>query len=237
MRSSAAPSRSWHRSSLAADRDRSSWESAPRLISAIGAEVVPSVLAGDVDEAVAAGDELGWPLALKAAGRERLAKTVAAGVGLDLSDGAALRQAWALMDERLDGRVAPALVQAMVEPGVDVAVNVTPHPIVGPVMTLKSGGVAGALDPGSDVQVLPVTDLDAARLVADSHLAEVLDQPSREQLEQVLLRVSALAEQVPEVVALSLDPVIVRPGGATIIDSSIEVAVRERDPLPPVRRL
>ena len=141
------------------------------------------------------------------------------------------------MDERLDGRVAPALVQAMVEPGVDVGVTVTPHPIVGPVMTLKSGGVAGALDTASEIQVLPVTDLDATRLVADSHLAEVLDEPSREQLENLLLRVSALAEQVPEVVALSLDLIIVRPDGATTIDASIDVAERERDPLPPVRRL
>ncbi len=141
------------------------------------------------------------------------------------------------MDERLEGQVAPALVQAMVEPGVDVAVRVAPHPIVGPVMTLKSGGVAGALDPASDLQVLPVSDLDAARIVDASHLAEVLDAPSRAQLVDLLLRVSALAEQVPEVVSLSLDPVIVRPDGATIIDTTIEVAVRERDPLPPVRRL
>ena len=75
----------------------------------------------------------------------------------------------------------------MVAPGVDVAVRVSDHPTVGPVLSLGLGGAAAALDPPTDVRVLPLTDLDAARLVAGSRLAPALDDADRAALEAALL--------------------------------------------------
>ena len=60
-------------------------------------------------------------------------------------------------------------------PGVDVAVVVRDHPAVGPVLSLGPGGAAAALDTAADVRVLPLTDLEAVRLVAGSRLAPLLD--------------------------------------------------------------
>ena len=61
----------------------------------------------------------GYPVALKAAGRDAMAKTVAAGLALDLADAGGVRAAWARIAERFGDELVPALVQPMVEPGVD----------------------------------------------------------------------------------------------------------------------
>ena len=140
------------------------------------------------------------------------------------------------MEESLGDGLVPALVQPMVGPGVDVAVVVRDHPAVGPVLSLGPGGAAAALDTAADVRVLPLSDLDALRLVAGSRLAPLLDEPGRRALEATLLRVAALVEDAPEISELVLNPVIVRNGSTVITQAVAAVAPIERDPRPPVRR-
>src|SRR3546814_14626659 len=78
---------------------------------------------------------------------------------LDLSDEAALRGAWERMSATLGGEMMPALVQSMLDPGVDVAITVKEHPQVGPVLTISPGGTAPAFEPGDEVRVLPLGHL------------------------------------------------------------------------------
>ncbi|HEX8803496.1 MAG TPA: acetate--CoA ligase family protein, partial [Acidimicrobiales bacterium] len=108
--------------------------------------------------------------------------------------------------------------------------------LVGPVLTLGPGGAVTPLATG-DVQVLPLTDRDAERLVARSALAPVLDAGRRATLEDLLLRVGALVEEAAEVVALDLNPVILSATGAAVVDARVRVAPVARDPAPPVRRV
>jgi acyl-CoA synthetase (NDP forming) len=206
------------------------------LLDAIGLPILRTETAADVDEAVVAAASMGYPVVLKAAGRARTAKTAAAGFAIDLEGPDALRDAWERMAEGLGDQLTPVLVQPMVGPGVDVAVRVSDHPTVGPVLSIGLGGAAAALDRPTDVRVLPLTDLDASRLVAGSRLAPALDEPDREALEEALLRVAALIEEVPEVTALVVNPVIVRAGTVVVTQARATVHEVERDPLPPVRR-
>jgi hypothetical protein len=180
---------------------------------------------------------MGYPVVLKAAGRDRRAKTAAAGFAIDLEGPEALRVAWERMEASLADAVVPALVQPMVAPGVDVSIAVTDHPSVGPVLSIGPGGAASALDPATDVRVLPLTDLEARRLVERCRLAPLLDQDARSALEGVLLRVAALAEEVPELRSLTLNPVIVRDGVAVVTQGVATVAPVERVTVPVVRRL
>ena len=210
---------------------------AARALAAVGVEVVATCPADSLESALAAADEVGYPVALKAAGRGEMAKTVASGLALDLADPVALRDAWERMSDRFGADLAPALVQPMVEPGVDVAVTVREHPEVGPVIALRPGGANAALDLDAEVQVLPLGDQDARRLVASSRLAPHLDEASCQRLEELLLRVGALVEEVPEIVALTLNPVIVGAGRALAIEASVELAEVERERLPPIRRV
>jgi ATP-grasp domain len=174
---------------------------------------------------------------LKATHRDAMAKTAGAGMAIDLGDEAALSAAWARMEAGLGERMVPATVQPMVPRGIDIALAVEEHPEVGQVLTLGPGGAAAALDEAVEVRVLPLTDLDARRLVASSRLGPVLDGPAREQLEGVLLRIAALVEEVPEIVDLRANPVIVSADGAVLTDVCLTVAPLDHEPLPPLRRV
>ena len=222
---------------LARGADCLELEEANELLAAVGVAVVPTAFVQWVDEAVMAASALGYPVALKAAGRGSMAKTVAAGLALDLADEAALRSAWARMAERFTDHLTPALVQPMVEPGVDIALAVHDHPEVGPVISLRPGGANAALDQDAEVRVLPLGDEDAIRLVERSRLAPYLEPAASGALQDVLLRIGALVEEVPEVVALRANPVIVGTDQATVLEVAVDIAPVLGERLPPVRRL
>jgi acyl-CoA synthetase (NDP forming)/RimJ/RimL family protein N-acetyltransferase len=207
------------------------------LLDAVGLPTLPTEVVRSVDEALVAATAMGYPVVLKAAGRDRMAKTAAAGFAIDLEGPEALQGAWERMEASLGDALRPVLVQPMVGPGVDVAIAVRDHPAVGPVLSLGPGGAAAALDRAVDVRVLPLSDLEARRLVVDSRLGPVLDEPGQVALEEALLRVAALVEDLPEVTEMELNPVIIRDGTAVVAQATATVAPVERDPLPPVRRV
>ena len=113
---------------------------------------------------------------------------------------------------------------------------VTDHPVVGPVLTLGPGGVATGVGT-SAAHVLPLTDVEARRFVSGLPVAGLLDPAARARLEELLGRVGALADAVPELTGLELNPVILAPAGIAVVDARVRVAPVDRDPLPPVRRL
>lgn len=207
------------------------------VLDAVGLMTLPTEVASTPEEAQAAAAAMGYPVVLKAAGRDRMAKTAAAGFAIDLEGPAAVQQAWERMAETIGDGLLPVLVQPMVGPGVDVAIIVRDHPSVGPVLSLGAGGAASALDTGAEVRVLPLSDLDAGRLVAGSRVAPLLDAVGREALAAALLRVAALAEEVPELHELVLNPAIVREGTVVVTQATAQLAAIERDLRPPVRRV
>lgn len=206
------------------------------LLATVGVPTVPSRLVDDAESAVAAAQELGYPVAVKAVTRDHMAKSEAAGLALDIWGDDHLRATCDRWAAARGDAAFPAVVQAMVAPGVDVAVVVADHPLVGPVLSLGPGGVATRVS-ASQVQVLPLTDRDARRGVAASAVAPLLDDRARGLLEDLLLRVGALVEAAPEVEALELNPVILSASGAAVTDARIRVAPADRERRPPVRRL
>ena len=207
------------------------------MLGAAGLTVLATAAVDSVEAAVAAATDMGFPVVLKAAGRLSTAKTAAAGFAVDLEDEEAVRAAWGRMNSAPGLGPQPALVQPMVGPGVDVAVIVRDHPTVGPVLSLGPGGAAAALDTAVDVRVLPLTGLDAARLVAGSRVGRLLDTVGGQALEQLLLQVAALLEAVHEVGDLELNPVIIRDGEAVVTNARATVRALPVDPRPELRRI
>ena len=132
-----------------------------------------------------------------------------------------------------------AVVQAMAQPGVDVRLVLHQHERLGSVMVMGAGGVAGRTDSQLPVAVLPLTDADATDLVRRSSVGAMFDEQQTDTtpLEQLVLRLSQLAVNVPEIRELVLDPVIVVDGRAAVTDASARVAPVAVDPQPAVRRL
>ena len=209
---------------------------AVRLLTAAGLPMVASQVVGDVASAARAARDLGYPVAVKADSRSRLAKTEAGGLALDVHDEAELQATLDRMVRALGEAAWPVIVQPMAAPGLDLAVGVTDSSIVGQVLTLGPGGVATRLAP-VQAHVLPLTDLDAGRFVAGLPVADLLDAEACAHLEELLLRVGHLVDEVPEITGLELNPVIVSSRSAAIVDARVRAAPVDRDPLPPVRRL
>ncbi|HEX6238134.1 MAG TPA: GNAT family N-acetyltransferase [Acidimicrobiales bacterium] len=209
---------------------------AVRLLDAAGLPVVASHPAGDVQAAAATAAGIGYPVAVKSEARTRLAKTEAGGLALDVHDEAELRASIESMARSLGDVLWPVVVQPMVAPGLDVAVRVSDHPLVGPVVMLGAGGSATHVSTAR-MHVLPLTDVDADRFVAGSPVAPMLDEEARGHLRDLLLRVGTLVEGAREVVGLELNPIMVSAAGAAIADARVRVAPVERERLPPVRRL
>jgi acyl-CoA synthetase (NDP forming)/RimJ/RimL family protein N-acetyltransferase len=210
------------------------------LLTCAGLAPAPLAVVSGEDEAVRAARMLGYPVALKATGLERLAKTESGGVSLDVHGDEEIRHAYRRMTELLGAAMEPALVQVMVPEGVDCRVGIYRHPNLGDVLTLGPGGVAGELVGEEVMQILPVTDADAQRLIDRSVLAEVLGEAGeacRRALIDLLVRLAALAEAVPELAVVRLNPVMVSDDAATITDVRIELAAPVADLRPPVRRL
>jgi acyl-CoA synthetase (NDP forming)/RimJ/RimL family protein N-acetyltransferase len=211
------------------------------LLTAFGVRAPSGRVVADEREAADALDALGSPVVLKALGLSRLGKVEAQGVALDLNEPHEVRAAYQRMARHLGDAMRPALVQQMVPPGADVLVRLHQHPRWGSTVSIGVGGaVAGALDDRVQ-RVVPLTDLDAGRLIDASPVHRLIEAcgpaADRAPLEDLVLRVSALADALPEVATLALNPVIVGPEVAWATAASAEVRPWSPGPDPGLRRL
>jgi acyl-CoA synthetase (NDP forming) len=195
------------------------------------------------EEAVAAAEVVGYPVALKAASAQLVHKTDAGGVALSLGTPEELRDAFMAMESRLGDRMGGAIVQGMAPAGVETIVGVVHDPSFGPLVMFGTGGTAVELFGDRSFRILPLTDLDAAELVRSVRGSPLLfgyrGSPEMDvaALQDLLLRVGRLAEDIPEIAELDLNPVMVWPGGAVAVDAKIRLARGGPETDPTVRML
>ncbi len=185
------------------------------------------------DEAVAAAEDIGWPVALKAGGLDRPSRTEHGGVAVDVFGADELRGSYERMHDHHGAAMDVALVQAMAPDGVDVRIDLVQDPVLGSMV-----GFGPSMGPDPVRRILPLTDADAVGLVESGPAADDLAglaSAGREALVDLLLRVSALADAVPEVAELRLAPVIVSDAVASVTDVRVVLAPWPSE--PPVRRL
>jgi len=197
-------------------------DAARGLLEAYGVPVVPERVAQTVDEAVEDASEFGMPVVLKtaAAGAH---KTEQGGIALDLRDEKQVRAA----AERIG---APLLVQPMVTGGAELLAGIVQDTVFGPLVAFGPGGVFAELIGAAGFRIAPLTDIDAhelvlegkaGRLVAGFRGTPAADAPA---LVDLLHRLSLLAEDLPEVAELDLNPVIALPTGCVAVDARVRLA-------------
>lgn len=210
------------------------------LLAAYGIDVVPSVPARTADEAVAAAAGLGWPVALKAADVGLRHRLDLGAVRLDIADEAALRRAYAELSAVFG---ADVLVQPMVPPGVACVVELVEDPAFGPVVGFGLGGIATELLGDRAWRAAPLTDIDAAELVDEPRAAPLLRgyrgaaPVDRAALAELLVRVGRLADDQPQVRALTLNPVLARPDGLSVLHATVRLGAAVARPDTGPRRL
>ncbi|MDJ1130855.1 GNAT family N-acetyltransferase [Streptomyces iconiensis] len=219
-------------------------EEAALLLDCYGIAVQPTRPAPDAEAAVEAARELGYPVVLKTTAPHLRHRADLGGVRLDIAAEAGLRRAYGELTGALGApdELRP-VVQSMAPRGVGTVIRGTLDPAIGAVLSFGLAGTPSDLLGDTAHRLVPVTDKEAGELVRTIRSAPLLfgwrgAEPSdTAALEEVLLRVSLLLDDHPEVVAVELDPVVVAPRGVTVLSASVRVAAPERSPDLGARRL
>ncbi|MFC9144266.1 GNAT family N-acetyltransferase [Streptomyces bacillaris] len=201
------------------------------LLGRYGIPVRPTLPAPDAEAAVAAAARLGYPVALKTTAPHLRHRADLGGVRLDLPDEEALRRAYGELTDLL-GKPAELLpvVQAMAPRGVDTVVRASIDAAAGAILSFGLAGAPSELLGDTAHRLVPATDRDAAELIRSIKAAPVLfgwrgSAPvDTAALEELLLRLSRLVDDHPEVVSVALEPVVVAPQGITVLGASVRLA-------------
>ena len=212
-------------------------EEADNLLRCYGLPMVEFCRAADADAAVEAAAGFGGHVVIKADVPGLLHKTAAGAVELDLHGAGEVRAAMGRLQDRFAGRMNGVIVEPMITGGVETIAGVVQEPVFGPVVVFGLGGVATEVLGDHVARLAPLTGADADDLIRSIRAAPALlgdgGQPAADlgALRDTLLRISRLADDLPEVAELDLNPVIARPDGVTAADARIRVSShRPADP-------
>jgi acyl-CoA synthetase (NDP forming)/RimJ/RimL family protein N-acetyltransferase len=218
-------------------------DQAARLLACYGIMLVPTIVAADADAAVTAASHLASvPVVLKADVAGLVHKSDAGAVLLDLRSEHDVRRGYAELAGRFGADLRRVLVQPMITDGIEVLIGVVHEPVFGPLVVFGLGGVATDVLGDHLARLTPLTDVDAGEMISGIKAAPLLyghrGSPAVkvESLADLLLRVSRLADDFPEIAELDLNPVIARADAACPVDARIRLVPAEpQDPF--LRRL
>lgn len=187
-----------------------------------------------VADAPAIAETLGYPLVAKVVSPGVAHKSDLGGVIMGLNSAGEVKIAAARLEHRMAELGKPLegiLLQREVQVGVEALVGVTSDPTFGPLLVCGLGGVMVELNRDVAFRLHPVTDIDAVEMLASLRTVRLLDgyrgmpPADRAALIDVIMRVSALVEIVPEMSELDLNPVkILTPGaGAVVVDGRMRI--------------
>ena len=194
------------------------------LLGCYGLPMVAQRLAASPQQAARDAAELGFPVAVKLA-EAGAHKTERQGVALGLADEPAVIAAATAM-------AGPVVVQQMIGGGVELLAGLIQDPVFGPLVAFGPGGVLAELIGEAAFRIVPITDVDATEMVTGGKAGRLVagfrgaPPADAHALADLLLRLSALAEDLPELAELDMNPVIARGEGCVIVDCRARVSPR-----------
>ncbi|MGP4017319.1 bifunctional acetate--CoA ligase family protein/GNAT family N-acetyltransferase [Saccharopolyspora sp. 5N708] len=212
---------------LAAGDTGLSDDQAVRLLGCYGIDVMPFRLVTGVVAAVAAAEELGYPVVLKSVRDQLRHRADLVGVRLDLGSAEAVRSAYA--DVHGVSGLDEVYVQRMAARGTSCVIDLLDDPSFGTLVSFGLSGVASELLGDKAYRALPLSDVDVAALVREPRAAPLLagyrgaEPADLAALEDLVLRVATLAEDLPEVRELALQPVLASPTGAVVAGARVGI--------------
>ncbi len=201
------------------------------LLGCYGVTALPVERVATAAEAIAAAERFGWDVVLKATAAHLRQRPDLAAVWRSIGDAPTMAQAWsALTATAGPPEVAGYVVQPMAPPGVPVSLAAWDDPAYGPVMSFGLSGVAGDLLGDLAYRTPPLTDRDAAEMVRGVRAAPLLfgyrggARADVGALEALLLRLSRLVDDLPQVAECSLDPVLAAPAELAVLGATARLA-------------
>jgi acyl-CoA synthetase (NDP forming)/GNAT superfamily N-acetyltransferase len=211
------------------------------LLNCYGIEVTRTFAASTESAALARAAEVGYPVVLKSGNPNLVHKSDVGGVRLNLADDGAVSAAYrAVVEATGDPRV---VVQKHCPAGVELVAGVAHDPLFGSVVMCGLGGVQTDLFQDRALRLLPVTDRDAAEMWRGLRGAPLLtgyrgSAPADTAAVELLLeRLGRIAEEIPEVAELDLNPIIVHASGIDVVDVKMRLQAVADEPDASLRSL
>jgi len=211
-------------------------EHASDIARAYGIPVPRGAVAADRAAALAAAHGIGYPVALKIASPDILHKSDIGGIVLAIEDDTALLRAWDTVLDRAhrrmpDAAIWGAMVQQMVPPGREVIVGIERDPTFGPLVMFGLGGIYVELLKDVTFRLAPLDHAEALRMIESIHAAGLLRgmrgaKPADvDAVADVLVRVSLLVMDFPEIVELDINPLVVADRGLGAVAADIRIGI------------
>ena len=222
--------------SVLAERRRTLTEMESKaLLAAFHIPVTQTVLARSATEAMMLATQIGFPVALKIDSPDISHKSDVQGVALNIQSGAVARDTFNDMVARVkrlqpQARINGVTVQKMARSrrGREVCVGLVTDEAFGPVIVFGAGGTMIELIADRAMELPPLNQFLARRLIDRSRVAELLQQggpgaapADLEALERVLLRVSEMVCEFPQLREMDINPLIVGEDGTVAVDARI----------------
>lgn len=223
---------------LAGADDTSTWlssQQAEDLLRAYGVPLARSRVVADAEEGARTQAEFGTPVAVKVAAP--IHKTDVGGIELGLDSPEAVAEAigrirQSLIDADLAQHADAFLIQEMVGDGLEMVVGVTHDPSFGPIVMAGMGGTLVELLRDVSVRITPLTDVDVDDMLGGLRMAPLLTgyrgAPPADvaALKDLLYRINAMVEDLPEVAELDLNPIFVRPDGQGVVGVDVRLKLQ-----------
>ena len=200
------------------------------VLAAYGIPVLTTRRVDDDESAAAEAELLNFPVVLKAWGPDLVHKSEHGGVRLGLDDSGAVVAAYREMQASLGDAMQGATVQPMMIGGVETIVGFVQDPAFGPQVVFGLGGTAVEILGDAVTRLAPLTESDARDMVLGLRAAQLLlgfrgSAPvDIDAVVDVVLRMSKLAEDLPEIAEADCNPLIASPAGATVVDARLRIA-------------
>jgi acyl-CoA synthetase (NDP forming)/GNAT superfamily N-acetyltransferase len=204
-------------------------DSAAELLGCYGVRLAGSVVVATEDAAAAAAARFGGRVALKADVPGLVRGKDASAVLLDLEGADEVRRGFRTLRERFGDQLAGVIVQPMITGGVTVTISVLQEQVFGPLVLFGPGVAAEDVLADRAARLAPLTDSDADDLIRSVRAAPLLaghrGAPAADPaaLRNMLLRVSRMADELPQIAELHLSPVVAHPDGVQVIDGQIRI--------------
>lgn len=206
------------------------------LLSAFHIPVTQTLLARSANEAMMIATQLGYPVALKIDSPDISHKSDVNGVALNVRNATAVRDVYNTMIQTVgrlkpDARINGVTIQKMAgdRRGRELYIGLKTDDPFGPVIAFGAGGTMIELIDDQAMELPPLNQFLARRLIERSRVADTLGEwrgasaVDREALEQVLLRVSEMVCELPQLREMDINPIIVDESGAVAVDARIVI--------------
>ena len=203
------------------------------LLGCYGVPLAESIGVVTEDAAVAAAARFGGPVALRADVPGLVRARGAGALLIDLHGADEVRRGFRSLRESFGHRLAGVIVKPIVTGGVEVMISVLQEAVVGPLVLFGAGGAAADALADRAARLAPLTDSDADELIRSIRAAPLLlghpGAPGVDltALRDLLLRVSQLADDLPQIAELEVSPVFARPDGVQAVDARIRLQAAE----------